>query len=120
MIRFSAVVIALFCLAAESQAQWQPFGGRFRHQPCQPYYSQCPPQFYYGLSYLPVTYYYSTPQYIFPYTPVVPSGPKIVPATILPEISKVVPVPTAQQEERVTPKKDDGPKVLPAPKRNEQ
>jgi hypothetical protein len=129
MIRFAAVAIALLCLAAESQAQWQPFGGRFRHQPCQPYYGQCQPQFYYGPTCPPpVTYYYySTPQYVqpTPYTPVVPSGPKVVPAPNLPETPKVVvPIPAAQQEERTQPQprvtpKDTGPRVLPAPKRNE-
>lgn len=119
MIRFAAVALALLCIGVEAQAQWQPFGGRFRRQP-----SYVQPQFYYGPTCPPpVTYYYTTPQYVQP-TPVVPSGPKVVPAPTLPEIPKAVEVVPTVPEKVVNPvkekNKDTGPRVLPTPKRDER
>lgn len=110
MFRIAAVFAVLMAFAAESQAQWRPFGGRFR---CQPQYNQCPQPQYYGQC-QPGTTYYIVPQTQYT-VPGVPSSPMIVPTPTQPEFPKVVPV---KEPEKVVTPKNDGPKIVPAPKRN--
>jgi hypothetical protein len=139
MIRIAAVIVALLCCAAESQAQFfQPFGGRFRSQPCQPYTTpyQTPYTYQGTLDGQPGTFYNYYGQLYFypsvqPYqtvpmqtTPVVPQ-PQVVPSPTQPELPKAKV--TEEREPRPDPNpakvaqpKDTGPKITQPPKRNEK
>lgn len=129
MIRTAIAVFALLCIASESQAQFQPFGGRFRCQPVP----RCQPQYYYYNT-VPTYPQYVQPYYVVPNQPyIVPSvpnnAPLVVPAPRQEEVLPVVPkktvlppaevvVPAVKPNEPSKAVVPDGPRVLPAPKRD--